>query len=126
MAAAGGFAFDVNEEDGADDDGAEEKEENSPDPQNRALSDILKIVSVFLPSVGKDGQLLCTDIPDRLKTTFFAGDGTLKMHKTLHKRRYQATNMRQMVTQVSNGPAGSETRYSIVDLLRRLRIASSG
>ena len=59
------------------------KEENSPDPQNRALSDILKIVSVFLPSVGKDGQLLCTDIPDRLKTTFFAGDGTLKMHKIL-------------------------------------------
>ena len=60
MAAAGGFAFDVDEEDGADDDGAED--ENSPDPQNRALSDILKIVSVFLPLVGKDGQLLCTDI----------------------------------------------------------------
>ena len=40
MAAAGGFAFDVDEEDGADDDGAEEKEENSPNPQNRTLSDI--------------------------------------------------------------------------------------
>ena len=124
MAAAGGFAFDVDEEDGADDDGAED--ENSPDPQNRALSDILKIVSVFLPLVGKDGQLLCTDIPDRLKTTFFEGDGTLKMHKTLHKRRYQATNMRQTVTQVPSGPAGREIRYSIVDLLGRLRIDSEG
>ena len=114
------------EEDGADEDGAEDEGEESTDPQNRALPDILKIVSVFLPSVGKDGQLLATDIPDRLKQTFFKGDGTLKMHKNVHKRRYKAANIRQKVTQVSSGPAGSEKRYAIVDLLRRLRIDSEG
>ena len=126
MAAAAGLYFDVDEEDGADEDGAEEKGGESTDPQNRALPDILKIVSVFLPSVGKDGQLLATDIPDRLKQTFFKGDGTLKMHKNVHKRRYKAANIRQKVTQVSSGPAGSEKRYAIVDLLRRLRIDSEG
>lgn len=121
------FDGDEEDEDGVEeDDGAEGKEEKSADPQNRALPDILKIVSVFLPSVGKDGRLLATDIPDRLKTTFFEGDGTLKMHKNIHKRRYQATNIRQKVTQVQSGSAGSETRYCIVDLLRCLRIDSEG
>ena len=99
MAAAEEFFFDVEEEDWAEDGGGEGKEENSTDPQNRALPDILKIVSVFLPSVGEDGRLLSTDIPDRLKSTFFAGNGTLKMNKSTHKRRYQATNKRQTVTQ---------------------------
>ena len=123
---ARGENFPYEGEDMAEEDGAEAQEDNSIDPPNRALPDILKIVSVFLPTVGENGRLLCTDIPDRLKTTFFAGDGTLKMHKMTHKRRYQAENIRQKVTQAPHGSAGSETRYSIVDLLRRLRVDSEG
>ena len=125
MTARGEF-FPYEGEDMAEEDGAEAQEDNSIDPPNRALPDILKIVSVFLPTVGENGRLLCTDIPDRLKTTFFEGDGTLKMHKMTHKRRYQAENIRQKVTQAPHGSAGSETRYSIVDLLRRLRVDSEG
>jgi hypothetical protein len=75
MAAPNEFFLYEDADEEADTDVAEGAEEKSTDPPNRALPDILKIVSVFLPSVGTDGRLLSTDIPDRLKKTFFKGDG---------------------------------------------------